>query len=159
MESDDSLYFPSTPAKELLKYAGNKDFNSQDNLKYNDNYSKLNDIRPAFPLPLRKDTQTSFPTRTHRSAKNDTTSLIDNYRIFLANQFKDLPKNRGELWKLSSFNNLLYFHMEESLFAAKGKQSMSMKDGSEAFVGSGDIFTQTPDEVVQTEDGFGGTQS
>jgi hypothetical protein len=87
-----------------------------------------------------KETQTNFPTRTHRSATNDTTSLIDNYRIFLANQFKDLPKNRGELWKLSSFNNLLYFHMEESLFAAKGKQSMTMKDGSEAFVGSGDIF-------------------
>tara|TARA_R110002126_G_scaffold93189_1_gene220952 strand:- start:2896 stop:4311 length:1416 start_codon:yes stop_codon:yes gene_type:complete len=49
--------------------------------------------------------------------------------------------------------------MEDSLFAAKGKQSMSMKDGSEAFVGSGDIFQQDPDEIVQTQDGFGGTQS
>ena len=49
--------------------------------------------------------------------------------------------------------------MEDSLFAAKGKQSMSMKDGSEAFVGSGDIFQQDPDEVVQTSDGYGGTQS
>ena len=90
--------------------------NHIDNLKYNDNYSANNDIRVAFPLPLRDVLQNDFPTRTHRSAKNDTTSIIDNYRIFLANQFKDLPKNRGELWKLSSFNNLLYFHMQESLF-------------------------------------------
>jgi len=160
-ESKESEYFPNTPAREMLKTVGTEkgDFTHQDNIKYNANYSTDNDIKPAFPLPVNDADQDDFPTRTHRSAKNDTTSLIDNYRIFLANQFKDLPKNRGELWKLSTFSNLLYFHMEDSLFAAKGKQSMSMKDGSEAFVGSGDIFQQDPDEVIQTEDGYGGTQS
>ena len=160
-ESKESEYFPNTPAKEMLKTVGTEkgDYTHQDNIKYNANYSTDNDIKPAFPLPVNDADQDDFPTRTHRSAKNDTTSLIDNYRIFLANQFKDLPKNRGELWKLSTFSNLLYFHMEDSLFAAKGKQSMSMKDGSEAFVGSGDIFQQDPDEVVQTSDGYGGTQS
>ena len=159
-ESDDSLYYPGSVARDVLTASGrNSDLNHIDNLKYNDNYSADNDIRPAFPLPLRDVLQSDFPTRTHRSAKHDTTSIIDNYRIFLANQFKDLPKNRGDLWKLSSFNNLLYFHMEESLYAAQGKQSMQMKDGSEAFVGSGDIFQQDPNELVQTEGGFGGTQS
>jgi hypothetical protein len=159
-ESDDSLYYPGSIAKDVLSVSGrDSDLNHIDNLKYNDNYSANNDMRVAFPLPLRDVLQNDFPTRTHRSAKNDTTSIIDNYRIFLANQFKDLPKNRGELWKLSSFNNLLYFHMQESLFAAQGKQTMSMKDGSEAFVGSGDIFQQDPNELIQTEGGFGGTQS
>tara|TARA_R110000822_G_scaffold183760_2_gene323138 strand:- start:26462 stop:31966 length:5505 start_codon:yes stop_codon:yes gene_type:complete len=159
-ESDDSLYYPGSIAKDVLSVSGrDSDLNHIDNLKYNDNYSANNDMRTAFPLPLRDVLQNDFPTRTHRSAKNDTTSIIDNYRIFLANQFKDLPKNRGELWKLSSFNNLLYFHMQESLFAAQGKQTMSMKDGSEAFVGSGDIFAQEPNELIQAEGGFGGTQS
>ena len=172
-ESSLSNYFPSTSAKELLKYVGTSsgtevadptaqdsgDYTAQDNIKYNEDYSSLNDIRPAIPLPLNNNALSDFPTRTHRSAKADTSSVIDNYRIFLANQFKDLPKNRGELWKLSAFNNLLYFHMEESLFATKGKQSMQMKDGSEAFVGSGDIFAQDPDELVQTQDGYAGTQS
>ena len=158
-EDDNSLYFPNNVAKIVLRNAGAADFSHFDNMRYDDNFSALNNIRPAFPLPLRDIDQTDFPTRAHRSTKADPTSLIDNWRIFLANQYKDLPKNRGELWKLSSFNNLLYFHMEESLFAAKGKQSMQMKDGSEAFVGSGDIFAQEPDELVQTEDGFGGTRS
>lgn len=157
-EDDDTLYFPGAAAKQLIRYAG-KDFSHVDRLKYNDNYSADNDIRPAFPLPIRNINQTDFSTRTHRSTKADAGSFIDNYRIFLAAQFKDLPKNRGELWKLASFNNLLYFHMENSLFAAKGKQSMQMNDGSEAFVGSGDIFQQEPDEVIQTELGYGGTQS
>jgi hypothetical protein len=165
-ESEESIYFPGTPAKTLLEYAGTPisegnsyDYTRDKNIKYNDNYSEMNDLRTAFPLPLRETKQTDFPTRTHRSAKADPTSLIDNWRMFLANNYKDLPKNRGDLWKLSTFNNLLYFHMEESLFAAKGKQSMSMKDGSEAFVGSGDIFQQDPDELIQTKSGYGGTQS
>ena len=158
-ESEKTMYFPNTPAKTLLKTSGVEDLHHFDNLTYNENYSLDNDIRPAFPLPLRDTLQNDFPTRTHRSAKHDTTSIIDNYRVFLANQFKDLPRNRGELWKLSSFNNLLYFHMQESLFAAQGKQSMQMKDGSDAFIGSGDIFAQEPNELVQTEGGFGGTQS
>ena len=160
-DSGEAAYFPLTPATHLIRYVGTEDhdYTHKDKIGYNDNYSLSNDVRTAFPLPLRVDDQDDFTTRAHRSAKNDTTSLIDNYRTFLANQFKDLPKNRGELWKLSSFNNLLYFHMEESLFAAKGKQSMQMNDGSEAFVGSGDIFTQDPDEMIQTEGGFAGTQS
>ena len=159
VQDDNSLYFPNTVLKEMLREAGQRDLNHFDNLRYNTNYSENNDIRPAFPLPLRDTIQDDFPTRTHRSAKHDTTSIIDNYRIFLANQFKDLPKNRGDLWKLSSFNNLLYFHMQDSLYAAQGKQTMNMGDGSEAFVGSGDIFAQEPNELVHTQGGFGGTQS
>ena len=158
-QDDDSIYFPNTPAKSVLKTVGVKDIVAKDNMRYNDNYSELNTLRSAFPLPLADSLQDNFPTRTHRSAKADTTSLIDNYRIFLANQFKDLPKNRGDLWKLSSFNNLLYFHMQESLFAGTGKQTLKMSDGSESFVGSGDIFQQEPDEIVQTEGGYAGTQS
>ena len=158
-ESDESLYFPAANFRDLITKGGKQDYMSQDNLKYNKNYSEVNDLRTAIPLPVKDPNQIDFPTRTHRSAKNDTTSLIDNYRLFLANQFKDLPRNRGELWKLASFSNLLYFHMEDSLFKAKGKQSLQMKDGSESFVGSGDIFQQDPDEVVQTSEGFGGTQS
>ena len=171
-ESAMSNYFPATAAKEMLKYVGTSsgtestgeginsgDYTAQDNIKYNSDYSSVNDIRTAIPLPLKDNALSDFPTRTHRSAKADTSSVIDNYRTFLANQFKDLPKNRGDLWKLASFNNLLYFHMVDSLFAAKGKQTMSMSDGSEAAVGSGDIFQQDPDELVQTQDGYGGTQS
>tara|TARA_R110002012_G_scaffold14822_2_gene60378 strand:- start:745 stop:6207 length:5463 start_codon:yes stop_codon:yes gene_type:complete len=158
-ENDNSLYFPGSIAKRMLRMGGDIDYTHQDNLKYDDNFSSENDLRPAFPLPIKEIEQTEFPTRAHRSVKRDTTSLTDNYRLFLANEFKDIPKNRGELWKLSTFNNLLYFHMEESLYVTKGKQQMQMKDGSEAFVGSGDIFVQEPDEILQADKGYGGTQS
>ena len=158
-ENDESLYFPGSIAKRVLELQGDKDLTHQDNLKYDMSFSYDNDLRPAFPLPIKITEQTEFPNRAHRSVRRDNTSLTDNYRLFLANEFKDVPKNRGELWKLSTFNNLLYFHMEESLYVTKGKQQMQMKDGSEAFVGSGDIFAQEPDEILQADKGYGGTQS
>ena len=73
IESDESLYFPGTSAKEILDEFHDKDFTHSDNIKYNDNYSAVNDIRPAFPLPIRESKQDSFSTRTHRSVTSDPT--------------------------------------------------------------------------------------
>ena len=159
-ENQDSAYFPNDIATDIFKTIGGiSDPNTQDTTLYDKNYSSVNDIKTAIPLPIKNTDQDSFPTRTIRSTKNDTSGIIDNYRIWLANQFRDLPKHRGELWKLSVFNNLIYFHMEQSLFKAAGKQTMQMGDGSDAYVGSGDIFKQEPTEIIQTKDGYGGTQS
>ena len=169
-EGNDSAYFPGTSALSLLKsgVAFNNpadaeievvDLTDKENMKYNTNYSELNNVRPAFPLPIKDNNPDNFPTRTHRSATSDPGGLVDNFRVFLANEYKDLPKNRGELWKILSFNNLLYFHMEDTIMKTQGKQTMAMGDGSEAFVGSGDLFKQEPVELTQTDSGYGGTRN
>tara|TARA_R110000796_G_scaffold59672_1_gene137686 strand:+ start:3078 stop:9158 length:6081 start_codon:yes stop_codon:yes gene_type:complete len=167
-EDVSTTYFPGSPMQKtaLVDRDGKSfdllnlfDFTGEDKIKYNPDYSGVNNVRPAFVLPNLITAPSVFTTRIQRSTKASRTSLIDNFRIFLSQEFKDMPKNRGELWKLSTFNNLLYIHMEDSLLVTKGKQTMAMKDGTEAFIGSGDIFQQEPDELVQTEHGYGGTQS
>lgn len=135
------------------------DLTGRGNIGYNDDYSAVNDLGHTAPLPLQVSQPSNFPTRVVRSNKSDDSSLVDGYRQYLPNQFNDLPKNRGELWKISVFNNLLYFHMEDSILRTKGKQTMQLGDGSDAFIGSGDIFAQPPDELVQTDSGHGGSQS
>ena len=50
-------------------------------------------------------------------------------------------------------------HLQDSLYRTKGKQSLQLSDATSAYLGSGDIFAQEPDELVQTESGYGGTQS
>ena len=159
VESSKDAYFPGTPAKDVLILKNTTDGTDVDNMKYNEDYSSVNSIGSTVPLPRQISQPSSFPNRVIRSATSDDSSLLDNYRVFLALQFKDLPKNRGELWKISVFNNLLYFHMEDSIFRTKGKQTMQLGDASEAFIGSGDLFTQSPEELKQTESGYGGTQS
>jgi hypothetical protein len=167
-EGVETSFYPGSPGKKFLftdrggkstARDGLLDFTSEENIKYNADYSRPNDTATAFPLPLLISQPTAFPTRVHRSVASDPGSLLDNYRVFRALQFKDLPKNRGSITNLTNFNNLLYIHTEDSLFKTKGKQSMQLGDGSQAFVGSGDIFAQAPDELVQTEAGYGGTRS
>ena len=159
VNSKKDSYFPGTPARDLLILKNTVDGTDVDNMKYNEDYSVVNSIGSTVPLPRQISQPSSFPTRVIRSATSDDSSLIDNYRLFLALQFKDLPKNRGELWKIATFNNLLYFHMEDSILRTKGKQTMELGDASQAFIGSGDLFAQPPEEIRQTEAGYGGTQS
>ena len=167
-EGKESVYVPGSSFREVAVQDRDgknydpstyNDLTSQSSIKYNIDYSRVNDTRPAFALPNLVTAPTTFNTRVQRSVKSDPGSLIDNFRHFLANDYKDMPKNRGELWNLATFNNLLYIHMEDSLLLTKGKQTMTMKDGTEAFIGSGDIFAQDPDELLQTEEGYGGTSS
>ena len=70
-----------------------------------------------------------------------------------------MPKNRGEVEDIFVVNSILHLHAERSLFRTRGKEKLGLSDGSEAFVGSGDIFEQDPDEVITTIDGYGGTTS
>mgnify|MGYP003111352906 FL=1 len=159
VENKKDSYFPGTPARDVLFLDNLVDGTDVDNMKYNEDYSSVNNVGSTVPLPIQISQPTEFPNRVIRSATSDDSSLLDNYRVFLALQFKDLPKNRGELWKISVFNNLLYFHMQDSIFRTKGKQTMKLGDASEAFIGSGDLFAQPPEELKQTEAGYGGTQS
>ena len=86
-------------------------------------------------------------------------SIIDTYRIFKEDQFRELPTHKGELWKLVSAENLLFFHMEDTLYKTKGKQKMKLGDGSSAYVGSGDLFAQDPDELIMADTGYIGTRA
>jgi hypothetical protein len=159
VEHKHQIYWPGATIKELIISDNEIDLTHEDNMGYSADYSSVNDVGHTVPLPLQIAQPSEFPTRVIRSTQGDDSSLVDSYRVFLANQFKDLLKNRGDLWKISIFNNLLYFHMEDTILRTKGKQNLQLADKSEAFVGSGDIFAQVPDELVQTDAGFGGTQS
>jgi len=159
------LYAPNASLVDLIRVDQQIDltFNAGDvntgNIRYNEDYSKLNTLRTAIPLPTSNTDLSNFPTRIQRSTKDDGSSMLDSYRLFLANEFKDLPKDKGDLWKVTPYNNQLYFHMEDTLYQTKGKDALELKDGSEAFVGSGDIFQKDPEQIFQTYYGYGGTQS
>jgi len=156
----ETSYFPGAPAKRMLDLKADVNLTDRENMKYNPDYTLgVADIKRPVPFPLREVDPTSFPNRVIRSAVADNSSLIDNYRVFLAAQLKDLPRNRGQIWKLEVLNNLLWMHMEDTLYRTTGKETQQISDGTEVFIGSGDIFARDPDELIQTEHGYLGTQS
>ena len=83
-----------------------------------------------------------FTTRVIRSKIAGTTKS-DRYREFLANDFADVPKNRGDIRDLFSLGSTLYIHTEQTMFQTKGKEEMTLGK-VQAFIGSGEREVHLP---------------
>jgi hypothetical protein len=151
-------YFDASTAHEAVFAGPTVDKTHMDNLLYMNNYSLNQDIRVALPYPKKLNDVTAFPTRTIRSL-DDEGSINDKYRFYQALEFKDLPRNRGDIFKLFTLGSILYLHAERSLFVTRGKQQLQLGDNTQAYVGSGNIFEIDPDEVIPTNEGYGGCDS
>ena len=107
--------------------------------------------------------RTDYPTRIKRSVRYNQSGLIDNFRTYLPGQYRDLPRNRGELWNLAVYDNVLLPQLERALMKTKGKESLQtgggLGDVSELALGDGDLFKSDPNEVLYTERGYAGTLS
>ena len=152
---EDSTYFGPATANAAIFNGPLMDSTHMDHLLYQNNYSANQDIRVALPFPKKLNDVTRFPTRTIRSV-DDEGSINDKYRIFQALEYKDIPRNRGDIFKLFTLGAILYIHTERSLFATKGKQELQLGDSTQAYVGDGNIFSQDPSEVLPTAQGYGG---
>ena len=154
----DGRFFDGSVAASVLFKSPVSDGTNMDNMLYMNNYSSNQDLKVAIPLPKNFDNVSFFPTRTIRSDV-DEGRLDDRYRKYQALEFKDVPKNRGDIWDIFTLGSVLYIHTENSLFVTKGKENLQLADASQAFIGSGDIFSQDPDELLSTTEGYGGTDA
>lgn len=164
IETNGEPYFPGDSLKGVLRPKADVDLTynpdiATGKMRYNEDYSAVNDLRAILPYPFHLEQPLSHPTRVIRSDRTSSSSLVDNYRYFRADQAKELNNRYGELWKISAMGNLLLFHMEDALFITKGKQRMNVSEGQPAYIGSGDLFEQEPDVVEQTDGGYLGTRS
>jgi hypothetical protein len=151
----DSMYFDKYTATDVLWRSPTHDLTKKENLLYEDHYSALQDIRVAIPYPKKDKSTNLFPNRVIRSVIQDG-NFTDSYRYFLAIDLKDFGQNKGAITNIFNLNALIYIHTEKSLFKTKGKQNLELADASQAYIGSGDLFAQEPDEFVQSTDGYMG---
>lgn len=150
-----SLFFDKYTASEVLFKSPLTDFTKMDNILYEDHYSALQDIRVTIPYPKRNISTSLFPSRVIKSATQEG-NFKDTYRYFYAAEYKDFAVNRGPITNIFTLKALLYIHTEKSLFRTKGKQTMELSDKTQAYIGSGNLFAQEPDEFVQSSEGFVG---
>jgi hypothetical protein len=161
---DEEPYFPGASLKAVLKIPANTDlsYNADPDtgkMRYNEDYSLVNNLKNIVPLPWVFEQQEKYPVRVIRSSTASSSALIDNYRQYISSAYRELNNRYGELWKITATSNLLLFHMEDALYKTKGKQKMKVSEGGNAFVGSGDIFEQLPDLVKHVDSGYIGTRS
>jgi len=138
----------------------NSFYEQWDNPKsYNPSYSLLNTTKPAFPYGpnSQKFEVEDFSTRIIRSLKDEKSFANASWRTFLESDRFDFPRNKGAIIKLSSFQNRLLVHMEKTLHIMSARGELVTSD-QRAFIGTGDIFTAPPQEIVDTEGGYAGLQ-
>lgn len=146
-------------ARSIIFDPPTEDYTKPDRILYSEHFSGLQDMKVTFPLPIYEElakTQT-FPRRVVRSDV-DSGSLADGYRKFRALEYKDIASQRGDIKSMFDYRGVLYIHTDRSLFLTQGKEELSI-GAVNAFIGSGDIFTNDPSEVQESTIGYGGTTS
>ena len=151
-------YFPYTDSSTLLDnpLTPNGDPNYYN---YNPAYSSVNDIHQPIIAGLVQIPNTSkFPTRIIRTAKDNIESVYDNFRVVLANDYTDLPKDKGSIWSIKGAYNKLNIFFENTFRETMGRERI-LTDNAESYVGAGDIFNVPPKDLMTVDGGYGGTLS
>lgn len=120
-------------------------------------YEVVNTFKPAFSFnDVVADFQTKFPTRIARSIVQQSENPNLSWRVFRALDYYEHVKTKGEITNIEEFSNELIIHHKYSMFKTIGKEKFDT-DSTSIYLGSGDIFTLPPVEVIDTPGGYAGT--
>jgi len=130
-------------------YALNPDFNILDTLQ-----TKLS--RPRT-YDCCSECLELFKTRILYSEQSFQEEITDNYRSFLANNYRDIPGHSGEITNIFKYNDNLYVHTVEALWQQpRTYQERVTDDGTLSFLGTGSFFEMPPRVVIDTTGGSAG---
>lgn len=130
---------------------------------YNYDYSLMYFGNTYVSLPASYDyckkCENEFVHRMIWSEKSFDSDSVDNYRLYLANNFRDMPAHRGPLVAAKYRNNQLLVHAEYGTFLMRPNPQQIQTDVSNIYIGTGDFLSLPPIEMIQTDLGNGGMQS
>lgn len=161
----DNNHFPyntmtaSYPVNELEKKVLSQEVYTLDRKYHNEN-----SINPLFPNTIKLSDLSNLNRKIgHRiiySQLQNNESNIDNFRNFLANNYKDIITTKGNINKLFIKDNNLYILTRDSIFRINSSNNyLTTRDGSEIYVGTGEFLGVEPEELITLETGYAGTSS
>jgi hypothetical protein len=125
---------------------------------YNKQYSVLNNVKVNVAQPLFFNDVNAYPNRSIYSNQSFESELVDQYRIFPALNFHDIPKDRGVITDTFVFNNNFFHHTEyglwQSYFNPNTIQSTTQGD---VVLGNAGIFRIPSKLIVDIKGGYMGT--
>lgn len=126
-------------------------------IEYNEDYSKVNDLNPFVPYDTYAEFLSDFPYRVIRSKDYQPDSKELTQRVFRPNDYYEMPHNRGEAVNIDVLSERLLIHMKYSLFMTVSKDTLET-DASLIALGSGDLFRLPPEEALTSDNGYAGLQ-
>lgn len=153
---NNQLYYP----KNSLSFLNliNNNFNVTNSYNWDASILKVNDLTPLEVFDTYKGINTKFDYRIPRSAPLSKETLNSNWSIWLANDYYEANRNKGELTNIQGFDRNLYIQTRQATFITTGNEQLNI-DAINAFVGTGNIFDREPIEILPSEEGSIGTQN
>ena len=99
------------------------------------------------------DCKESTSLRVHYSQQSFQEEKTDNYRVFLPNNYRDVPGEKGEITKLVTFQNNLIALTTEGLWKFPKNQQREVVDQIISFIGTGSYFNIPPLALVDENNG------
>ena len=125
---------------------------------YNKQYSSLTGLKLSFPKPLFFSEITNYNNRSIYSNQSFESELVDQYRIFSANSFHDIPRHRGVIKDTFVFNNNFYHHTEYGLWLSYfNPNTLQNTSQGEVVLGNAGIFRIPSKLVLDIKGGYMGT--
>lgn len=121
-------------------------------------YETINTTKPAFPYSsIALTPQNTFPTRIARSVVQQSESEDLQWRTFRSTDYYEHSRTKGSITNIEEYNGELLIHHEQSLFKTIGKEKLGAT-ATDIYLGTGDIFNLPPRELIDTPQGYAGTQ-
>jgi len=125
---------------------------------YNKQYSAINNIKVNVAQPLFFEDINAYPNRSIYSNQSFESELIDQYRIFPAFNFHDIPKDRGVITDTFVFNNNFFHHTEYGLWLSYfNPNTVQSTTQGDVVLGNAGIFKIPSKLIVDIKGGYMGT--
>lgn len=126
----------------------------------NADFTKKNIERIYYPLEISydycNDCQNTFPNRIYYSKKDNLESTVDNYRIFLANNYRNLDGYGEEIVQLVVDKDELYALCNNYTYYIPTRNQEVKTDASVAYIGTGSELSIPPKRLSSTTYSYGG---
>lgn len=128
---------------------------------YNVDFSRMDKQKVYFPLPSIYECCSNcleqFPDRVYYSEVAFQEELADNYRTFLANNYRDIEAEHGGITGLVRKNNSLFILTQECLWLLPQNVQQSIVNEVVTYIGTGEYFSIPPRKLVDSDMGSAGT--
>jgi hypothetical protein len=125
-------------------------------------YMRFNKEKIFIHLPIEydccSDFQEIFPDRIKWSEQSFQEEKIDNYRVFLPNNYRDIEGEHGEITGMYKIGNSLYINTREATYQLPQSHQERVTGEIISFIGTGEFFSLPPRKIVDADEGSVGTQ-
>lgn len=129
-------------------------------VEYNKHYNFENTTNTFYSKDVFLEEVNNFPNRTIYSLQAFENEQFDSYRVFLTNNYHDIPKETGEITNIFEFNNQLYQHTPHALWRSFVNEKTFINTSTDQVVlGNGGLFPVPSEQVYTQEGGYAGNVS